>query len=227
MADIYRPEKDQIEPKKPPAEIREMDAKLAEAEPAKKAGSSESPSVGDQAELKNQVADRQYGDAVEAESKLMSSEASGLQTISPKDEVKIEGLQSDTVYQKNDYEFKTDGQGRPAEVSGKLELEEGVRSPEQTRIGKRGEVGDEGGHLIATRFDGPSDAFNIVPQDANLNRGDWKEMENEWANNIKEGRDVKVLVEPVYDNKSIRPARFDVVYQVDDQIHQKAFVNKS
>lgn len=227
MADIYRPEKDQIEPKTSPAEIQEMDAKVTEAEPARKAGSSETPSIGDQAELQSQVVDRQFGDTVEAESKLMSSEASGLQTITPKDEIHIEELQPDTAYQKNDYEFKTDGQARPALVSAKLELEEGIRSPEQTKIGKMGDPTDDGGHLIATRFNGPPDAFNTVPQDAHLNRGDWKAMENEWAENIEEGRDVKVMVEPVYDDKSIRPARFDVVYQVDDQIYQKHFVNKS
>lgn len=227
MADIYQPEKDQIEPKTPPAEIGEIDAKLAKAEAAKKTEASEPPVVGDQAELKKQVGERQYGDAVEAESKLMSSEVSGLKAVAPTDEVKIEELQQETIYQKNDYEFKTDGEGRPALVSAKLELEEGQRSPEQTKIGKMGKPTDEGGHLIATRFDGPPDAFNVVPQDAHLNRGDWKEMENEWADHIEEGRDVKVLVKPLYDDKSIRPARFDVVYQVDDQIYQKSFVNKS
>lgn len=227
MADIYQPEKDQIEPKTPPAEIGEIDAKLAQATPAEKGGSSELSVLGDQVELKSQVGERQYGDAVEAESKLMSSEASGSKTVAPTDEVKIAELQQETIYQKNDYEFKTDGEGRPALVSAKLELEEGQRSPEQTKIGKMGKPTDEGGHLIATRFDGPPDAFNVVPQDAHLNRGEWKEMENDWADYIEKGRDVKVLVEPIYDSKSIRPARFDVVYQVDDQIIQKSFVNKS
>ena len=147
--------------------------------------------------------------------------------ISDDEEIKLDDLRPNAIYQKNDYTYQTDEWGRPVLISGQLELEEGTRSPQQTEIGKLGEEGDEGGHLIATRFDGPPDAFNIVPQNANLNRGEWKSMENEWAEALTNGSEVEVAIEAVHGDDSIRPARFEVVYQIDGEIYQKVFENKA
>lgn len=95
-----------------------------------------------------------------------------------------------------------------------LDLKNGIRSGQQTEIGKLGLETDEGGHLIATRFNGPPDAFNIVPQDANLNRGQWKAMENEWAEALKDGQQTEVIVAPVYADGISRPIGFDVLYTI-------------
>ena len=90
-----------------------------------------------------------------------------------------------------------------------------------------GVEGDEGGHLIGTRFNGPTDAFNLVPQNANLNRGEWKSMENSWADAVSNGQEVKVMVEPIYGETSTRPENFEVLSQVDGELTYTSFANQS
>ncbi|HDX5555830.1 TPA: DNA/RNA non-specific endonuclease, partial [Escherichia coli] len=57
-----------------------------------------------------------------------------------------------------------------------------------------GNLGDEGGHLIASIFNGPGEKLNLLPMDGNLNKGAWKSMENTWAKALSEGKDVKVNI---------------------------------
>ena len=147
-------------------------------------------------------------------------------TIHAEDEVRTEELEPNVVYERNGYEYKTDDLGRTQLVSGDLDLTKGFRTPLQTERGHMGLDGDEGGHLIGTRFNGPTDAFNLVPQDANLNRGEWKAMENSWANGLSNGQDVKVMVEPVYGDDSIRPKSFEVISQVDGELTYTSFLNQ-
>ena len=54
---------------------------------------------------------------------------------------------------------------------------------------------------------------------ANLNRGEWKQMENEWAKALRKGKTVKVEIEPLYESTDIRPNRF----RVSDSIDNKGF----
>lgn len=146
--------------------------------------------------------------------------------IHAEDEVRPEALEPNVVYERNGYEYKTDELGRTQLVTGDLDLTEGFRTPLQTEVGHMGVDGDEGGHLIGTRFNGPTDAFNLVPQDANLNRGEWKAMENSWADGLSNGQDVKVMVEPVYGDDSIRPGSFEVISQVDGELTYTSFLNQ-
>ncbi len=142
------------------------------------------------------------------------------------DEVRPEAVEPNAVYERNGYEYKTDELGRTKLVTGDLALEEGERSSLQTEVGHMGLDGDEGGHLIGTRFNGPTDAFNLVPQDANLNRGEWKSMENSWAEKVKNGQDVKVMIEPAYGDDSIRPESFEVLSQVDNELTYTSYLNQ-
>ena len=60
----------------------------------------------------------------------------------------------------------------------------------------------------------------------NLNKGEWKKLENEWADTLKEGKSVKVTVEPVYSGNSVRADSFSIGYSVDDgRIILKTFLN--
>jgi hypothetical protein len=147
--------------------------------------------------------------------------------LHPETEVQPEELEPNKVYERNGYEYKTDEMGRTKLVSGDLQLVEGERTPLQTEIGHMGLETDEGGHLLATRFDGPTDAFNLVPQDENLNRGAWKSMENSWAEGLSKGQDVKVMVEPVYGDDTIRPESFEVLSQIDGELTYSSFLNES
>ncbi|HCF0113450.1 TPA: DNA/RNA non-specific endonuclease, partial [Pseudomonas aeruginosa] len=75
--------------------------------------------------------------------------------------------------------------------------------------------GDEGGHLIASIFNGPGEKLNLLPMNGNLNKGAWKSMENTWSSALKQGQMVSVKIEPVYSGSSVRPDRFTVRYSID------------
>ena len=54
---------------------------------------------------------------------------------------------------------------------------------------------DDGGHLIGARFDGSPGEENLTAQSRNLNRSDYKRMENEWAEHLENGDKVFVSIE--------------------------------
>jgi len=74
---------------------------------------------------------------------------------------------------------------------------------------------DEGGHYIANRFNGPSDAFNHFAQDRNFNRSAYRAMENVWAAHVRERRKVFVSITPRYHGTSKRPYHVTVIWSVD------------
>lgn len=76
--------------------------------------------------------------------------------------------------------------------------------------GTCGVVGDEGGHLSASIFNGPGERLNLLPMNGNLNKGTCKTMENTWASALKEGKQVGVKIEPVYSGQSVRSDSFNV-----------------
>ena len=51
---------------------------------------------------------------------------------------------------------------------------------------------------------------------SNLNRGEWKKLENGWAKLLQEGKTVKVEIKPVYQGTDIRPTKFNVSYSIDN-----------
>ena len=66
----------------------------------------------------------------------------------------------------------------------------------EMRRGNDSEWGpDDGGHLIGARFGGSSGPENLTAQNRNLNRGDYKAMENRWAAHLDAGDKVFVYVE--------------------------------
>lgn len=54
---------------------------------------------------------------------------------------------------------------------------------------------DDGGHLIGARFGGETGEVNLTAQNRNLNRSDYKHMENEWAAHLEAGDKVFVHIE--------------------------------
>lgn len=51
------------------------------------------------------------------------------------------------------------------------------RKAVEIKDGVKGE--DQGGHLIVRIFNGPGERINYIPQNAKLNNGEWRAMENE------------------------------------------------
>jgi len=139
----------------------------------------------------------------------LASQASGHK------EVGIGEVRPNATYRSGRYEYQTDAQGRVKSVYAKLQLKQADRSSLQTAVGKMGLPTDEGGHLIGARFGGPTDAYNLIPQDAHLNRRAWKRMENSWATSLESGHRVEAAIAPVYRSQDIRPTAFEVVYEID------------
>ncbi|WMI85737.1 two-partner secretion domain-containing protein [Pseudomonas aeruginosa] len=112
--------------------------------------------------------------------------------------------------------YQTDSLGRVEKVESNLSLTKSDRNTYQQCIaGKCGVSGDEGGHLIASIFNGPGEKLNLLPMNGNLNKGAWKSMENTWSSALKQGQMVSVKIEPVYSGSSVRPDRFTVRYSID------------
>jgi len=119
------------------------------------------------------------------------------------------------------YRYRTDSAGRVTSVDGDLELFDGKRNSYAQSQAGRGDritkkthpnsVPDEGGHLIATIFNGDGNLDNLVPMNRNLNRGPWESMEREWAK-LLETHDVHVEIGVVYpgNSSSLRPDSFIV-----------------
>lgn len=61
---------------------------------------------------------------------------------------------------------------------------------------------DDGGHLIATIFNGSGDIDNLVPMNSTLNKSDYKKLENIWKKALQEGKQVNVKIEPIYEGST-------------------------
>ena len=113
--------------------------------------------------------------------------------------------------------YDTDHLGRVVRVEATLKLDTLDRNTyQQLKAGKQGIDGDEGGHLIASILNGSGEKINLLPMNSNLNRGLWKKHESRWANALRDGKTVKVKIEPVYQGKDIRPIKFKISYSIDN-----------
>ncbi|TCP31225.1 putative ribonuclease toxin of YeeF-YezG toxin-antitoxin module [Scopulibacillus darangshiensis] len=126
---------------------------------------------------------------------------------------------------KEGYTYRTDDEGRITSCKGKLVLGNGKRSGYfQKKVGGVfRKSGDDGGHLIATIFKGSGGLDNLVPMDANLNRGAYKSLENTWGKALSAGDNVDISVKPIYKGDSLRPVKFEIKYKIgnDDPIKVK------
>ncbi|MGG3673831.1 DNA/RNA non-specific endonuclease [Bacillus nitratireducens] len=120
--------------------------------------------------------------------------------------------------------YKTDSERRITSVEGELKTGDAKRNPyAQRKAGKNGPNGrndrfqdDDGGHLIASMFEGSGDIDNLVAMNSQINRsgGKWYSLEQEWAKALADGKTVKVKIEPKYAGDNIRPISFDVEYEI-------------
>lgn len=138
------------------------------------------------------------------------------------------GATAATTVSVGGYNFTRDAEGRPGPVSGRLR-----RQPDQVRsrsvqrnAGKPDrQPSDHGGHLIARRFGGPEIPENHIAQDANINRGRYRKLENKWDRALGKGKTVDVEVTPKYTGSSKRPDSLDVKYKIDGMPHETSIPN--
>lgn len=134
-------------------------------------------------------------------------------------------------YTINGYKYETDSNGRIISAEGKLQVKdhEGCREMDPRHTVDKGNYKetDDRGHLIADMFNGSGGLENVVPMDANLNRGDYVKLEKSLAEAVKDGADVRLKVEPKYEGDSARPSEFKVSYTIDGDKEVVVFRNES
>lgn len=114
-----------------------------------------------------------------------------------------------TAHEAGDYTYVESGLGKSA--SGVLEIcDNPVRdaSAQRSAGGVDRRPDDDGGHLIGARYGGSSGAENLDAQNRQLNRGQFKALENGWADQIADGDKVFVDVETFKGDESDRPSAF-------------------
>lgn len=117
--------------------------------------------------------------------------------------------------------LETNGKGRVIELKADhLEKLDGGRDIYQQRrccAIKEGKAGDDGGHLCASEFGGPTEQFNYAPMNAQINRyGEFRLMEKtieKVLNSEQTVTDYKIKL--AYDGECLRPEKFTVSMKVD------------
>ena len=125
----------------------------------------------------------------------------------------------------NGHTYITDVNGRVSKVEAQLSLTAMDRNPyQQACVGKCGQAGDEGGHLVAASLGGAGDRINLVPQSSTLNRSDWKAMENYLRKELEAGKTVSIKIEVGYSaGGGVRPDSFIVNAMIDGKPWIKEF----
>lgn len=140
-------------------------------------------------------------------------------------------LLPNTKFEVKGYQYETDNQGRVISAEGKLRMRDPDYERDMEDVRKidnqEYKLGDDRGHLIGHQFGGSDKLENLVPMDLHLNRGDFEKLENTLADAVEDGADVKIKVEPVYENDSTRPSEFKVSYSIDGDRDVVAFKNES
>lgn len=130
---------------------------------------------------------------------------------------------------KNGYGFAIDLIERTQLAGGVLVLgaSEGRSKRNQAQAGRPDRLpGDDGGHFIAVRFNGPRDRFNHFAQAASFNRGRYRAIEDGWARALRAGQRVVVSIDPEYEGASRRPYKIVVTWKIDGKISQEELLNR-
>ena len=127
----------------------------------------------------------------------------------------------------NGHVYRTDALGRVESVEGRLSLDRLDRNTSaQIRAGREGGTGYDGGHLIGHGVGGAGDGINLVAQMSQVNRGEYRVLEGQWAEAMRAGQTVDVRVVPVWsDASSTVPSVLQVEYWIDGVRGSQLFVN--
>jgi hypothetical protein len=138
-------------------------------------------------------------------------------------------LDPNADYHANGYKFSTDAKGRVSSVEGQLVMSVADRAKYQQGVAGRADrlTDDEGGHLIASIFNGPGEAVNLKAMNGNFNRTEFRNMERILADAVTSGKKVTVKIDVIHSGDSARPEKFIVKYVIDgipDSVTFKNFV---
>lgn len=88
--------------------------------------------------------------------------------------------------------------------------------------------GDDAGHLIANQFGGSTNMVNLVPMKSEINRSEFKILENKWKELLEESKKVRVEIKlkyPTHPAGTERPDWIEVLYEVDGKVYTERFKN--
>jgi hypothetical protein len=138
-------------------------------------------------------------------------------------------LDADTDYHVNGYKFSTDAQGRVSSVEGRLTLQTAERNTYQQGVAGRADrlPDDQGGHLIASIFNGPGEAINLQAMNGNFNMGAYRRLEDTLADALRQGSTVDIKIDVFHSPNSVRPEGFRVTYEIDGVQSRRVFSNQA
>jgi len=128
------------------------------------------------------------------------------------------GTERTAVVGRNEATWTLDAQGRPvrAEATLKEVFTDLERSSAETRAqgdaADRGVEGDHGGHIIGHRFVKDQGLDNLFPQNGDFNISAYKTLENEMADWVEAGAEVRVTIDLL--GGGDRPVQVRVAYEV-------------
>ncbi|NUP82228.1 MAG: hypothetical protein HOV96_32280 [Nonomuraea sp.] len=126
----------------------------------------------------------------------------------------VRHLAKNHTYKDGSHTYATDGAGRPSQaVAAKLTEKTAARSECEATVGNWGGRGDwQGGHLIASSFDGVSKRYNLVPmRGRQINQGLMLRVENGARACLEKGSVAGYRVQVHYpDGTTIVPDRVHV-----------------
>jgi hypothetical protein len=131
-------------------------------------------------------------------------------------------------YHVNGYKFSTDAQGRVSSVGGELTLAKAERNGYQQAVVGRGDrlPDDQGGHLIASIFNGPAEAVNLKAMNGSFNQTEFRNLERTLADALKAGKKVEVKIDVIHGGDSARPDKFILTHTIDGVKEFTEFLNK-
>lgn len=143
-----------------------------------------------------------------------------LADIRPRHEAVKDGavIERSAVVGRNEATWTLDALGRPVRAEATLRevfVDLDRSSAEQRAQGEaadRGIEGDHGGHIIGHRFVKDQGLDNLFPQNGDFNISAYKTLENEMADWVETGAEVRVAVDLL--GGGDRPERVRVVYEV-------------
>ena len=131
----------------------------------------------------------------------------------------------------NGYKYKTDEFGRTVSAEGTLRIRDddhkrNMDSKEAVYKGEQ-EAGYERGHLIGYQFGGSGGIENLSIMAGEVNHGDFYKLENKLAAAVKDGADVKMKVEPIYEGNSNKPTEYRATYSINGEKDVVVFSNRN
>lgn len=140
-------------------------------------------------------------------------------------------LTPSSEFEINGYKYKTDEFGRTVSAEGTLRIRDddhkrNMDSNEAVFKGEK-EAGYERGHLIGYQFGGSGGIENLSVMAGEVNHGDFYKLENKLAAAVKDGADVKMKVEPIYEGNSNKPTEYRATYSINGEKDVVVFSNRN